>query len=314
LILAITHSKDEHAPLILDALARRGSAAGVLDLADLPRNGRVALTYGAGGGGRELRLDGRPPIDATGVTAVWWRRPQLLIASPGLRPEDAAFAVRQTGEAVMGLLASLPPHALFVNDPWRDEVAGHKTRQLAAAERAGLRVPATLVTSDPGAARAFLDERGEGGAVHKALHSTEADWRLTKRVAAKDRARLDSLRLAPVIFQEHVPGVDIRVTCVGEELFPAEIDARQTRSPDDFRDAYQDCRVEPCALPDAEASALRALLVDLGLLYAAVDFRRRDDGAWFFLEVNPSGQWYFVEQRTGQPITDALAALLARRA
>jgi hypothetical protein len=51
---------------------------------------------------------------------------------------------------------------------------------------------------------------------------------------------------------------------------------------------------------------------DLGLTYGAADFRRRDDGAWYFLEVNPGGQWDFVEKRTGQPITAAVAALLAR--
>jgi glutathione synthase/RimK-type ligase-like ATP-grasp enzyme len=310
-ILAITYRDDEHAPPLLDALARRGAEVVVLDLADLPRHGRLALSYGAAGGRRELRLDGRPPIDAAAVTGVWWRRPQAFAAAPGLHPDDAAFAIRQTNEAVMGLFASLAPHARLVNHPWRDAVGVHKTYQLAAGERAGLRVPATVVTSDPAEARSFLEARGEGGAVHKAVHATPADWRVTRRVSARDLDRLEALRLSPVIFQEHVPGVDVRVTAVGDELFAAEIDARATSSPDDFRAAFDDCRVAPCALPDAEASGLRALLRELGLLYAAVDFRRRDDGAWFFLEVNPAGQWLFVEVLTGQPITEALAALLA---
>jgi hypothetical protein len=60
-----------------------------------------------------------------------------------------------------------------------------------------------------------------------------------------------------------------------------------------------------------EAGVVR-LLEELGLRYGALDFRRRDDGAWSFLEVNPGGQWLFVEERTGQPITAALASLLAR--
>ena len=106
--------------------------------------------------------------------------------------------------------------------------------------------------------------------------------------------------------------MDVRVTAVGDDLFAAEIDARDTGSPDDFRGAYPRCRVSPCTLPPEIASGLRRLLGNLGLLYGAADLRRREDGAWFFLEVNPGGQWYFVEQRTGQPITAALAALLAR--
>jgi glutathione synthase/RimK-type ligase-like ATP-grasp enzyme len=313
-ILAVTHAGDDHAPLVLDALARRGAEVVVLDLADLPRTGRLALSYGYAGRVREVRVDGRPPIRAEEVTAVWWRRPRPFAANAGLRPDDAAFSARQVGGAVMGLLATLGASGVrLVNDPWRDEVASLKTHQLAAAERAGLAVPPTLVTSDPDAARAFLGACGPGGAVHKQLHATAEAWRPTRRVGPDELARLDALRYAPVILQAFVPGVDVRVTAVGDELFAAEIDARATASPEDFRPVLADCRVAPCALPERDSDALRALLRDLDLSYAAIDLRRREDGSLAFLEVNPGGQWYFVEQRTGQPITAALASLLASR-
>lgn len=312
MILAVTHAGDDHAPLVLDALARRGAEAVVVDLSDLPRAGRLAFAYGDAGSSRELRLDGRPAIRADELTAVWWRRPRPFTAAGGLLPGDAILAARQTEEAFMGLLASLGAAGVrLVNDPWRDEVASLKTRQLAAAQHAGLAVPPTLVTSDPDAARAFLDACGQDGAVHKQLTTTAEAWRPTRRVGAADLARLDALRLAPVILQAFVPGVDVRVTAVGDELFAAEIDARETASPEDFRPVLADCRVAPCTLLDRDAAALRALIRDLDLSYAAIDLRRRDDGSLVFLEVNPGGQWYFVEQRTGQPITAALASHLS---
>jgi len=309
-ILAVTHGEDEHAPPVLAALARRGAGVAVLDLAELPGRGRLALRHGVGRG-RELHLDGRPAIDADRVTAVWWRRPRPPEPSPGLAPGHGAFAVRQTQAALLGLVTSLRSRALLVNDPWRGEAAALKTAQLEAAARAGLRLPDTLVTSDPAAAARFLEGLGDGGAVHKAVHATPGDWRPTRRVGPEDLHRLPALRLSPVILQERIPGVDVRVTAVGEELFAAEIDARTSPSPDDYRGHEAGCRFEPCALPPAEERALRALVRELGLSFATADFRRRDDGAWFFLEVNPAGQWLFVEERTGQPITEALAALLA---
>jgi hypothetical protein len=65
-------------------------------------------------------------------------------------------------------------------------------------------------------------------------------------------------------------------------------------------------------VPEAVAGPLRRLLDDLGLAYGAADFRiRESDGAWHFLEVNPSGQWLGFEARTGLPITQAVAELLA---
>jgi glutathione synthase/RimK-type ligase-like ATP-grasp enzyme len=312
MILAITHAGDTHAPLVLDALRERGAAARVLDFSDLPRNGRITLRFATDGVPAEIRLDGRAPIPFDEIASVWWRRPREFTAAAVLRTQHAAFAARQTGEAMMGLLASLGAAGVrLVNDPWRDEVASLKTRQLDAAGAAGLSVPPTLVTSDPAAARTFLDACGPEGAIHKPLHPADVDWRPTRWVGPADLARLDALRLAPVILQAYVPGVDVRVTAVGDDLFAAEIDARETSSPEDFRPVLADCRVAPCTLPEGDTVALRALLRDLDLSYAALDLRRRADGSLAFLEVNPGGQWYFVEQRTGQPITAALARHLA---
>lgn len=308
MILAITHAADEHAPLVLDALRRRGADAEVLDLADLPRNGRVTSGFGPGRHVRELRVGGRA-LRGDDVTAVWWRRPRPFQADPALRPDLAGYALRQTHEAVRGLLAALG--ARFVNDPAADEAASNKPWQLEVAEHAGLPVPPTCITSDPGEAREFVASCGAAGAIHKPLAATPGHGRPTRRVRPGDLARMDAVQYAPVIFQEHVPGVDVRVTAVGDALFPAEIDARETGSPDDFRLAYAACRVAACELPDRLAEALLRLMRALDLSYGAIDLRRRDDGRWAFLEVNPGGQWYFVEQRTGQPITEALATHLA---
>ena len=70
--------------------------------------------------------------------------------------------------------------------------------------------------------------------------------------------------------------------------------------------------VRPIELPQPVLESLLALMRRLGLDYGAIDLRRTDDGAFFFLEVNPAGQWMFVEQRTGPPISQAVAGLLAR--
>jgi hypothetical protein len=40
--------------------------------------------------------------------------------------------------------------------------------------------------------------------------------------------------------------------------------------------------------------------------------RLTPDGRYVFLEVNPAGQWLFIEGRTGQPISAGLAQTLVR--
>ena len=59
-------------------------------------------------------------------------------------------------------------------------------------------------------------------------------------------------------------------------------------------------------------TALLALMRRLGLWYGAIDLRRAPDGEYVFLEINPAGQWLFVEYATDQPISHELATLLAR--
>ena len=133
------------------------------------------------------------------------------------------------------------------------------------------------------------------------------DWRPTRLITAEDRAHLEAVGLAPVILQEYVAGLDVRVIAVGQLLFAAEFDARATRSPEDYREALDECPVRPASLPPALAAGLHRLLGSLGLTYGAIDLRRREDGSYAFLEVNPSGLWRFVEERTGLPISEALA-------
>lgn len=50
---------------------------------------------------------------------------------------------------------------------------------------------------------------------------------------------------------------------------------------------------------------------ELGLVYGALDFVVTPDGQWVFLEVNPGGQFGWLQLYTGLSMTDALADVLA---
>jgi hypothetical protein len=308
-ILVVTHPGDEHARPVLGALSRRGAEVSVLDLADPQRWGRLALSYPDGRHGAWIGAS--PTVYAERIQALWWRRPRPPRPPRGLGRAAGRAAAEQSLAAVMGWIASLQGSAALVNHPWLGDLAGHKTLQLAAARRAGLLLPTTLVTSDPAAAREFLRAQGRAGAVHKAVASRADSWRRTRRVGPRGTSVIPGFPHAPAILQQRIPGPDVRVTIVGDQVFAAEIDARRSGSPDDYRGHERQCRFTPCRVPVAVERGLRALMRDLGLLYGAADFRRGGQGDWYFLELNPEGQWLFVEQRTGQPISAAVAELLA---
>lgn len=269
------------------------------------------MTYG-GGGGRAARLDyadGRT-VDLAAVTGVWWRRPQPFGLPPAMRdPAARQFAFSEASTAFHGLYQSMA--ARWINAPGRDVAAGHKPYQLTVAQDVGLAIPETLMTNDPDVARAFW-QASPGGIIHKQFVALPDTARETRRVTTLDDRHAAAIALAPVLFQQHVEAVaETRAVIVGDRIFAASTDLAALAQPQDIR-SRQDARYVAEDLPDTVTTALHALMARLGLVYGAVDLRRRPDGEYVFLEVNPAGQFLYIEIETGQPIAAALAdALLA---
>jgi hypothetical protein len=313
-ILLVSHDDDDHLAPMVAALAAIGSETVVVDTAGLPGAVSVAAEHGPQGHRWRLRLTDGAWLDLDRCGSGWWRRPRPPDHDPRIAdPREAAWAANETYEAMAGFWDALP--ITWVSPPKAIETAMMKTWQLPAAHYAGLEIPETLVTSDPGEARAFVDRLGPDRVICKAFSATESHWRETRRVGAAEYQLLDRVQLAPVIFQELVPAeVDLRVTVVGEQVFAAAIHSQELPYPLDFRlflDTGSGVPMRPTVLPDDVTEALLRLLKAAGLRYGAVDMRRTPDGRHVFLEVNPAGQWRFVEEVTGQPITAAMARLLA---
>jgi glutathione synthase/RimK-type ligase-like ATP-grasp enzyme len=81
----------------------------------------------------------------------------------------------------------------------------------------------------------------------------------------------------------------------------------------DCRIDIGNARIEAVTLPPEVEERLRVLMRRMGLVYGAVDMRLKPDGTHVFLEINPAGQFLYVEVASGLPITAAMAAALVKR-
>lgn len=312
MIAIISGTDDVHASHVISELRQLGTDATILDTASVPAHGTLTSWHSNDEAWRatwSTTEAGIPAVDLTELRAVWWRRPQPHTLHEEVSdPTDRAFAYGEVDSAVRGLWSCTD--ATWVNDPDRDQAASRKLWQLKVAAQLGLRIPRTCATTDPRAARAFVDAE-ESGAIYKPFGGSEQAWAETRLVEPRDLEMLDQVRAAPVIFQELIPGgIDIRVTIVGREVYAAQIRAIDTSYEFDFRIDCGNAPITPEVLPDALVDRLHALMDRLGLLYGAVDLRRAPNGDFVFLEINPAGQWLFVEVVTGQPISRAMARLL----
>ena len=310
MILTISYPTEDHTQAVLAGLAQRGIPCALLNQSDYPSARAVAATWGG-----EPDPEARVECDSgwvrlSEVRAAWWRRTTGYVAAPEVTdPAMAAFAVSETHEALEGLLDALD--CPWMNPRAADTAAHHKPLQWTRAQQVGLNLPETFITNDPEQARAFVSRLGLGRVVVKPFLATHDVWRETRILTAEDLERFDQLRFAPVILQELIEGVDLRITCVGQQLFTAEIDARQSSFPSDMRMVLGESVIAPFELPETLQAALLALMRSLRLEYGAIDMRRTDDGRYAFFEVNPAGQWLFAEHYAGLPITAAVTQHLA---
>ncbi len=312
MILIISHLADEHATEVLKHLGRTGANFLLFDTARFPREIRLNIGHRTYARSTLSAVVDGVQRDLTTVKTVWWRRPQPFgIDKTMTGGDDRNFAFGECQAAIMGLWSCLDAH--WINNPEHDEVAARKAYQLKVAAGLGLRIPRTLITNDPLEAAAFIDREGANGTIYKAFSATERAWRETRLLKPEERAQLDAVQFAPVIFQEHIKAdIDLRITVIGEEIFPAEILSGETDYHVDFRMTMHVAPIRAHVLPDEIVAKLHAFMGALGLIYGAIDMRLTPEGEYVFLEVNPAGQWLFIEQRTGQPITAALVERLLK--
>jgi hypothetical protein len=308
-ILVLSHRGDDHAVRVLETLNRSGHPAVLFDTASFPQSATVAQRFSTGEAGFELVIDGRR-LDLAECGAAWWRRPRPHALHAGLAPDVASFTYSECSEAIEGMWAATP--AVWVNEPALDETAHHKPYQLSIAASVGLPIPRTLITNDPGEARSFIDAVGPDNTIYKTFLATEEHWRETRAIRQDELPLLDHVRLAPVIFQEYVHAqADVRVTVIGDDVFPVEVTKAPHAYPVDYRVDMDAARFSATSLPDDLVDDLLSLLGRLGLRYGAIDLLRTADG-YVFLEVNPAGEFLFVEDRSGVPLAAAMASYLAR--
>jgi glutathione synthase/RimK-type ligase-like ATP-grasp enzyme len=137
--------------------------------------------------------------------------------------------------------------------------------------------------------------------------------RYTEAVSTRDIGHVRSVRYCPIIVQAVVPKrIELRITVVGRRVFAAEIHSQASNHTRlDWRryDMFETPHRPHDLPPDVERRCIQ-LVARLGLCYGAIDMVLTPDGRYVFLEINPNGQYLWIEQATGLPISDAICDLL----
>lgn len=316
LVLILAHPSDAVADLVGDELAARGVPSARLNPSAFPQRVTMAARISSP---RKwsgiLTLDEGNVIELADVHAVWRRQASQFVLDERMSAPEKAFAYGEARRGFGGVLAALG-HCRWVNDPVAAARAEYKPVQLAAAAEVGLRVPETLITSDPQAAHDWAKDLGRP-IVYKTLsgiwHADEGQVRLIYTSPVEDPSQLldPRLGLTAHLFQEQIQ-VDfaVRAIVVGDRVLTARIDPGSQAARQDWRADYDSLDYSAIDLPDEVSGALVRLHRRLGLEYGAADLLCDASGRLLFIETNQNGEFGWIADATGLPIPSAVADLL----
>ncbi len=293
--------------------------------------------------------DGNKTVDTRQITSHWFRRFGDFLLSEGLDGYEERFARNECLATLQSVFSQMD--CFWVNPRLNESQANVKVHQLQVAKAVGLSTPLTLITNQPNEARAFVENNRSatlfkpisgaaiGGqpprytkevsesysgqfALPPASPIDEPDqthYAIFARILTPERmTQIDSIVGCPVAFQEYVEKrLELRITIIGEAVFAAEIYSQEYEATKiDWRhlstvpDSIPTHKVH--CLPDEISGKLLELMKHLGLVFGAIDMILTPEGEYVFLEINPAGQWEWIEKLTGMPITDTLTDMLIR--
>jgi len=318
MILVITNTEDVTSDFIIREIRRRNAPFFRLNTDEFPQNiaGTAVFSNTTGPHLFMKRSASERGVDFSNIKSVLFRRP--VAPTPHSDITDAGvrqFCINECSDFLHGLW--LIPNCYWINRPDAIRRASYKMVQLHAA-RSLFQIPRTLITNDPMEAQRFLSAQSKGTIVKPLRSARVKDEGITKflytrEMADCDVSQLDTLRLAPSILQEKVDKeFDIRVTVVGESVFAARIyTVDLPPAMPDWRFADDNnLHYSPENLPESIATACVSLTQNLGLEFGAIDLAVDVNGQYWFFEINPNGQWAWIEMELGLPISRSIVDLL----
>lgn len=304
MILIITHKEDYTADFVIAKLNERSIPYFRFNCEDY-LDYDILVGYGKSSG---ISING-----FTQFSSVWYRRTKLPdIMAPN--ESERLYILGEIDTFMNNLFAMI--ESKWLSHPFFLEIAENKLFQLKLAKKIGFLIPETIVTTSADTLRKFLQQQNKN--IIKPLGSGKVEYLdnnakliFTNELPKNLSQEIETYVLTPAIYQGQIEkDYEIRVTVIGHDVFAAKIDSQKDeatridwrRSPKQF-EAY--------TLPDDIKDKCVTMLKELNISFGAFDLIKGVDGEYYFLEINPNGQWVWIEKETGQQISDSLIRFLA---
>lgn len=302
MILIVTNKEDYTADFLILALIERNIKFARLNTEDYPTKIRISLYFDKTNLRGSIELP-KKRVAIPEITSIWYRRPKPAIPAPEIDEEAAKeFVVKESTEFLQGLWRVFD--CFWMSHPDRLRVAESKIYQHSLATKLGFNIPNTLITNSPSEAKQFYLSSPESYIYKPLRHSQikrtkNTNIIFTNLIQDQDFNRFDNIQYAPTLLQINIKkAFELRVTVVGNSIFAMAIYSQEhPEAQIDWRRAeFSQLKYEIFSLPETIQRQCLNLVQTLGLSFGAIDFIVTPEGEYVFLEINPNGQWAWLQQ------------------
>lgn len=243
---------------------------------------------------------------------VYFRRPKIIDPPLELSQENYEYFWNEHSAVLEGIYHILS-NAKWLNNVFNIRLAENKINQLLLARSIGFLIPKSLITNRPNDAQRFISVNKS--TVFKSIkcglvseNNTTSRFLFTTKIDNKYIDNISSIISMPTYFQEEiVKHSDIRVTIVGGSIFSAEIYSQTNENTiTDWRNSREILPHKSIELPSEIADKCFEICHGLKLNFGAIDLIKDQNNNYWFLEINPNGQWAWLEKILGFKIADSI--------
>lgn len=309
-VLILTHEDDPHAFSVRNYLNQKGIKNFTIVTENLLRDYKINfssndLTYKIG--------DKEKTIELTPSWNIWNRRIMIPDRNKGMPKDLSDLVVDECEKTWDGLLMS--HEGKVVNRPQNHFYANSKLDQIRFALENGMLAPDTIVTNNPSNLKDFYDKHKgnicfklQKGSAIRTLEGVKIVY--TNKVTKENMEHADLVSSAPSLFQEYVDKeFEVRVVSTDRTSTGIAIYSQDSKiSKVDYRRYdFENVKYEKIEIPEKVSLFCSKILTHYGLHFGAFDFIKSKNGEYVFLELNPNGQWLWLEEQSGYNLTKEVA-------
>jgi hypothetical protein len=332
-ILIITNKGDIHCNPVIKHLQRNGDKYFRLNTESLLTDYLISFSYKDQSVDLHIenKINGKT-LSSNEVISVWERRPNSPVL-PEINNEKIKLVVEDEANELTKWIRHFFINCRMIGSSVWDRPNESKLRQMDVASRvinelrSKIKLPHTLLTNSKKDLEQFSNNKKEIVLKPISADGLMLDDKLeipftSRKVNSKNINVItqDDLELCPSFMQEYVEkNYELRITVIGEKILCCKIDSQKLpkgNGREDWREGYEHglSEVEEWIdCPDEIQEFIILYMQKMNLNFGCFDFIYAKNNSFYFLECNPNGQWMWLEEDLGIPISESIANFLAFR-